>query len=150
MTGKLLHNPGRKYVPHLPSLLQVCEHNYGRLLRLLPDCDTEDLIYRFEVSPLQVYQIRIVECSRYTTTVEIEQQNQRQPAFMRQQMEVRLYHDAQMAEVLRYQRKRAVRGSYPYPNKDMHHANEKEQMNRFLAEWLSFCLRHTRCDSSPA
>ena len=40
-------NSERKYVPHLPSILAVCEANYAHMMRLLPDVDTEHLEYKF-------------------------------------------------------------------------------------------------------
>ena len=54
---------GRKYIPKLANMHQVCEVNYGRLLRLLPDCDTEDLEYQFRVNASLLYTIKIIDCS---------------------------------------------------------------------------------------
>jgi uncharacterized protein YqiB (DUF1249 family) len=139
LTKAANHN---KYVPHLPSLLAVCDANYGRLLKLLPDCDTEDLLYEFDVSPVLRYQIQIIECCRYTTSVEIRQIPDNSPAYMQPSMLVRLYHDASMAEVLSFQHIGQIKASYRYPNHQMLHRNEKEQMNIFLAEWLCFCLEN--------
>ena len=68
MTGKIEQDVRRKYVPHLPSIQRVCALNYVRLIRLLPDCDTEDLEYQFQVNKVLNYSIKIVECSRYTST----------------------------------------------------------------------------------
>ncbi|TDF38357.1 DUF1249 domain-containing protein [Alteromonadaceae bacterium M269] len=137
-------NQHNKYVPNLPSLLAVCDANYGRLLKLLPDCDTEELIYHFDVSPELRYQIQIVECCRYTTSVEIRQIPNGSPAYLQPSMMVRLYHDASMAEVLSFQHMSQIKPSYQYPNSKMLHRNEKEQMNIFLAEWLCFCLENNK------
>ena len=141
MSGIELNNQQRKYVPHLPSLLAVCETNYARLLRLLPDCDTLDLSYSFTLNTRTTYQINIIESSRYTSTITLAQLSQGMPEFLRPEMQVRLYHDAQMAEVLSSQNFSAFKPSYQYPNNRMHQRNEKEMVNRFLAEWLSFCLQ---------
>ncbi|MCV2883599.1 DUF1249 domain-containing protein [Aestuariibacter sp. AA17] len=129
----------KKYVPHLPSHLSVCEWNYARLLRLLPDCDTSDLSYTFDVSAATKYKIRIVDSSRYTSTLELEQDCTITPHYLRPLMLVRLYHDAQVAEVVSAQQTGGLKSSYGYPNNNMHLPNEKEMVNRFLAEWLSFC-----------
>jgi uncharacterized protein YqiB (DUF1249 family) len=123
-------------------LLAVCDANYGRLLKLLPDCDTEDLHYKFDVSPSLSYQIKIVECCRYTTSIEMRQIPDNSPSYMQPSMLVRLYHDARMAEVLSFQHIGQIKASYRYPNHQMLHRNEKEQMNIFLAEWLCFCLEN--------
>lgn len=143
MSGIESNNLQRKYVPHLPTLLAVCEVNYARLLRLLPDCDTLDLKYNFSINKHLSYRITIIDSSRYTSTLELAQCNDSVPAYLSPVMQVRLYHDAQMAEVLHSQNIGAIRPSYAYPNKKMHQKNEKEMVNRFLAEWLQFCLQQS-------
>jgi len=138
---------GRKYVPKLANMHQVCEVNYGRLLRLLPDCDTEDLQYQFQVNAGLSYTIKIIECSRYTSTLEMSQKSligQVKYEFLRPVVQVRLYHDARMAEVISAQNIGSLKPSYQYPNTKMYQKNEKEMVNSFLAEWLQFCL--TQCD----
>ena len=134
---------GRKYVPKLANMHQVCEINYGRLLRLLPDCDTEDLQYQFKVNASLLYTIKIIECSRYTSTLEMSQKNQMGYEFLRPVVQVRLYHDAKMAEVISAQNIGSLKPSYQYPNTKMYQKNEKEMVNLFLAEWLQFCLKHS-------
>ncbi|MEP0354176.1 MAG: DUF1249 domain-containing protein [Paraglaciecola sp.] len=130
----------KKYVPKVASMHKVCEFNYGRLLRLLPDCDTEDLEYQFEISPALQYTIKIIECSRYTSTIEMSQKSHVGFEFLQPIVQVRLYHDAQMAEVLQAQNIGSLKPSYQYPNIKMYQKNEKEMVNLFLAEWLQFCL----------
>ncbi|GAA0854190.1 DUF1249 domain-containing protein [Aliiglaciecola litoralis] len=132
----------RKYVPHLPSLLTVCEQNYARLLRILPDCDTVTLSYTFEINDGLYYRVKILDSSRYTSTVELAQLVDNVPSYLRPVMQIRLYHDANVAEVLSAQHMGKLQPSYAYPNNKMHQPNEKEMTNHFLAEWLSFCLRH--------
>lgn len=131
---------GRKYVPKLANMHQVCEINYGRLLKLLPDCDTEDLQYQFKVNTSLLYTIKIIQCSRYTSTLEMSQKSQMGYEFLRPVVQVRLYHDAKMAEVLSAQNIGSLKPSYQYPNTKMYQKNEKEMVNLFLAEWLQFCL----------
>lgn len=130
----------RKYVPKVATMHKVCEVNYGRLLRLLPDCDTEDLQYQFEVNASLLYTIKIIECSRYTSTLEMSQKSQMEYEFLRPVVQVRLYHDAKMAEVISAQNIGSLQPSYRYPNIKMYQKNEKEMVNIFLAEWLQFCL----------
>lgn len=134
---------GRKYVPKLANMHQVCEVNYGRLLRLLPDCDTEDLEYQFHVNTSLQYTIKIIDCSRYTSTLEMSQKSligQVEYEFLRPVVQVRLYHDARMAEVISAQNIGSLKPSYQYPNAQMYQKNEKEMVNLFLAEWVQFCL----------
>lgn len=136
-----LHNQ-RKYVPHLPSMQALCELNYAHVLRILPDCDTEDLSYHFSVGKGLSYEIRIVESARYTSTLSIRQTTQEMPTYLTPSMTVRLYHDARMAEVINSQNTGALKPSYSYPNIKMRQRNEKHMVNIFLAEWLQFCLPH--------
>ncbi|WP_293745665.1 DUF1249 domain-containing protein [uncultured Paraglaciecola sp.] len=131
---------GRKYVPKLANMHKVCEVNYGRLLRLLPDCDTQDLQYQFEVNVSLIYTIKIIDCSRYTSTLEMSQKSQMGFEFLRPVVQVRLYHDAKMAEVISAQNIGSLKPSYQYPNIKMYQKNEKEMVNLFLAEWVQFCL----------
>lgn len=130
----------KKYVPHLPSILATCENNYVCMLKLLPDCDSVDLSYEFEVNPQLKYNIKIVDSSRYTSTLEMLQLSANTPAFLRPKMTIRLYHDAKVAEVLIAQRTSQLKPVYEYPNLNMHQRNEKFMVNVFLAEWLHFCL----------
>lgn len=132
----------KKYVPHLPSILATYENNYVCMLKLLPDCDTKDLGYEFEVSESFKYRISIIDSSRYTSTLEMSQISANTPAFMRPKMTIRLYHDAKVAEVLEAQRTAKLKAVYEYPNLNMHQRNEKFMVNVFLAEWLHFCLTH--------
>ena len=129
----------KKYIPHLPSMHALCEHNYIRLMRLLPDVD-ETLTYRFETSATLHYEIVVLEVSRYTSTVKISQLCTTTPSYLKPVMTVRLYHDARMAEVLSSQNSGAFAPSYEYPNHKMRQRNEKHMINSFLAEWLQFCL----------
>ena len=55
---------------------------------------------------------------------------------------VRVYHDAQSAEVVSYQEQNRFHGAYEYPNSRMRQRDEKVQINRFLGEFLSLCLEH--------
>ena len=55
-------------------------------------------------------------------------------------MRIQLYHDAKSAEVVAYQHQSRFHGAYEYPNKRMRARDEKEQLNRFLGEYLSLCL----------
>lgn len=129
----------RKYVPNLKRMQAVCDANYASLITLLPEIDEQDMTYRFDDGKRLAYCIEIVECARFTTTVKIQQDNAGLPAYMQPSMRVRLYHDVRMAEVLESQNTSAFRASYPYPNKRMMQKNEKEMINLFLHEWLTYC-----------
>jgi uncharacterized protein YqiB (DUF1249 family) len=135
---------GKKYVPHLPSLLAMGEHNYGKLMLLLPDVDDRDMTYEFTINTVLTYQITILDVARYTTTVEIAQVAKNLPKFLKPALTVRMYHDVRSAEVLSVQNIGKIQPSYDYPNLQMHQKNEKFMTNVFLTEWLTFCERQQK------
>lgn len=94
--------------------------------------------------------INIVETAPYTTTVELEQSSFL-PAVKKSKVLVRLYHDANMAEIVGWDRHRNWRPRYLYPNDKMYLPDEKQSLNTFLSDWLVFCCKHgyfidTKCD----
>ena len=95
---------------------------------------------RFETNQQQVYQIKIIECSKYTNLIEMRQLSTSIPAIMQPQLEVRVYHDAHLAEVVKNKNMGRIQQSYEYPNKRMMQKDEKTQNNLFLNDWLKFSL----------
>jgi uncharacterized protein YqiB (DUF1249 family) len=110
------------------------------MLKLLPDCDSEDLSYEFSINKELTYKVQILESTRYTSTLEMSQIHASHAKYLSPSMVVRLYHDAKVAEVLESQRTSQLQPVYEYPNLKMHQRNEKFLVNVFLAEWLHFCL----------
>jgi uncharacterized protein YqiB (DUF1249 family) len=55
-------------------------------------------------------------------------------------LDIRLYHDAQLAEVVSSVGCRQLAARNDYPNQKMHQCDEKSQLNQFLGELISFCL----------
>lgn len=94
-------------------------------------------------------EIKILEAFKYTTTLEIVQRPKFEKWMTNPTMLVRVYHDANTAEVMSYQGHRNLKSRYPQPNPKMYHSDEKMQVNRFLGEWLSHCLKVGRCSRAP-
>ncbi|OXS14153.1 hypothetical protein CGX12_15865 [Zobellella denitrificans] len=132
----------RKHVPDLKALQRTCDTNYLALMKLLPKGATAGESVSVGISDQVLFVLRVLEIAPYTWHVSIEQCTPGLPSFMRMKVRVRLYHDVRMAEVCASQQIFALQPSYDYPNKNMHHPNEKEQVNLFLAEWLRCCLYH--------
>lgn len=132
----------RRHVPDLPALQRVCEINYMGLMKLLPEQAFTAQGYAFAAADRLHFRLRVLEESRFTSLVEIAQKNENLPHYLRAYLQVRLYHDVRMAEVCVSQQISRLQPSYHYPNAQMHHRDEKEQCNHFLAEWLRFCLAH--------
>lgn len=61
---------------------------------------------------------------------------------------VRAYHDMQLAEITDETSSEFIKGAYPYPNPKMVQPNEREQLDQFLTEWLSYCLHNGLADLS--
>lgn len=115
--------------------------NYHRLLGMLPGLNQGVDLWRFQAgSDADIdLEIEVKERARYTSVVEIRQNhdNLEMPAFM-----LRLYHDADVAEVIAFDGHRNWQSQYAYPNPKMYQPDEKQALNRFLADWLVFCRKH--------
>jgi uncharacterized protein YqiB (DUF1249 family) len=135
----------RRYVPDLKGFMNDCDANYLRFLQLLPAMqEVDSWVFGVETlrdRPLSRVCLRVIERSRYTTTVTLEQEYDYPEWLPSPLITVRLYHDARMAEVLAYQRSAKIRQSYDYPNGCMYQRDEKAQLNALLGEWLQHCLK---------
>ncbi|GAB3105243.1 DUF1249 domain-containing protein [Aestuariicella hydrocarbonica] len=134
----------RRYIVDLSGQQACCEANYARLLKLMPTFDQRDQWHYDVQAGEQFWSIRlaVTERARYTTMLEVTQQNGLQEWGSSPRLQVRLYHDARMAEVVAWQEHRRVRPRYEYPNRNMYQRDEKAQFNRFLEDWLSHSLAH--------
>lgn len=132
----------KRHVPNLAGLHRVCETNYMGLMKLLPDSAFKAKGHAFFAANNLHFQLRVLDEGRFTTLIEVVQKNENLPHYLSAYLQVRLYHDARMAEVCVSQQISRLQSSYDYPNAKMHHRDEKEQCNHFLAEWLRFCLAH--------
>ncbi len=137
-----------KYVPDLTRQMALCEANYARLSKLLPDidgCQQRDFIVDVAERQSKV-SISVQERFKFTSTLLIVQQfltaddSADIHRWLSPQLVVRLYHDARMAEVISPTRGSQLLGKYRYPNKSMYQVDEKIQLNDYLAQWLSHCL----------
>lgn len=134
----------RQYQPQLPDFLSLCERNYARLNRLLPAQFAPGLQWHIAINPQQHYQLSVLECGPFTTRLQIKLVAPDQPGlgdnFVKPSFDVQLYHDAQLAEVVRMASHRKFAARYPYPNPQMMQPDEKRQINQLLADWLKLCV----------
>jgi uncharacterized protein YqiB (DUF1249 family) len=131
-----------KYQPDVSALHRCCSLNYSLLLKLVPALDVG--CYFFYHLDCACYQLEVIEQTKYTSVVSIEtiasnvkigeNANSLTP-----QIKVRMYHDAQMAEVLASRQIRFFKSSYDYPNRLMQQPDEKHQINKYLSQWLKHC-----------
>lgn len=121
--------------------LGLYERNFSRLTALLPNLPQRETSFVVAVAGLSQIYIEIQEQNPYTTTLHIRQDIAAGgPWVCDLAMKVRVYHDARVAEVIAYQGVHALRPFYPYPNPRMLQPYEKRRVNRFLGEWLNYCL----------
>lgn len=134
----------KRHVPDLKRLGVLFEGNYRRMRQLtavLEDAQPRYIYLHAAGHYLGQIRLQLVESCKYTDTILLEQIHNSGRWLNNPKMTVRVYHDAGVAEVIsccRYQRIEAVND---YPNRFMHHPDEKTQINAFLAEWLTFCLK---------
>ena len=141
-----------KHVPNLQRHHASCGLNYGLLMRLFKRFGQGDrlvFVLPFGGQDCQV-RMRLRTLGPYTALCESqcslltgESTWLPLPAFT-----VRLYHDMQLAEVTDETSQEFIAGAYPYPNPKMLQPNEREQLDQFLSEWLSYCLHHGMADLS--
>lgn len=158
----------KNYSVDLIRQMAECDANYIRLLKLIPELrtyrsnavceaelDVEHKLAEFVIADdydgqgETVVEVRLVETFKYTTTLAISQRPAAGKWLTNPTMQVRIYHDACTAEVTSYQNHRNFKPHYTQPNPHMYQRDEKIQVNRFLGEWLTHCLRAGRSLKVP-
>lgn len=127
----------RRYVPNLAAQQAESASNYLLLVRLMSVLNSErEAIFGV---PGQG-QILLTETQRspYTSFVTLVGLD-RAKWLQVPQLDVRMYHDARMAEVASIDGFRPVQGSHSRADRQRH-ADEKQQINTYLGEWLRYCL----------
>lgn len=139
------HTPtGNRYKVDLATQQACCEANYARLLKLMPAFAERDQ-WQYDVQAGATFwkiRLRVTERAPYTTMLEVIQHNGLQQWGSSPSLQVRLYHDACMAEVTAWQGHQRLRPRYEYPNQQMYQRDEKAQFDRFLEDWLSYSLAY--------
>lgn len=139
----------KKYTVDLAAQMAECEANYARIMQLMPDMAELEL-RQFVVGVgdgKQQFRIAVTERCKYTTMVDISRQllvgeEGSRPWTAAPSFSLRVYHDARMAEVVAFNQHRQLLAKYDYPNDKMYQRDEKFQLNAFLGEWLSYCLKY--------
>lgn len=160
-------NPRKaKYRFDICQMTAECEANYRRLQRLLPDVAWMSAQVMARKIPLPIamasplrrlslsaswstktslnVSFSLQQQSRFTSSLIItvdlalgEVASYLSPPTV---MQVQMYHDIKLAEVISIAGRRASLASYDYPNDKMFLPDEKAQQNKLLAEWLERCL----------
>lgn len=117
----------------------IFEKNYLYLREIFPeliDVSQGSLIFR---DSLKTVKVRCLEVSRYTTLISLELTFLQCPQIQPVNMSIRLYHDAELADVVSYQEITRLIAPYFSTNKNRHE-NHKRQANILLNELLSGCV----------
>ncbi|MCX7101519.1 MAG: DUF1249 domain-containing protein [Methylobacter sp.] len=132
-------NPVNKSV----CLEHVCESNYQKLFRLIPDLMAfKDAATGF--APLHTaLHLEIIERTPYTLTLELSHcfkkssEDSLAPA-----VKIRVYLDAHLAEVLSDHAREAVTQVFKDASLSRDIMNYKWRLNYFLQKWLDHCLKN--------
>ena len=121
---------------------QVCETNFNKLFRLIPQ------LMSYENSALgysgnkPTLMLKIIERTPYTLTIELSHCFERplnnlfEPA-----VKIRIYLDAQLVEVMRDHERSHVSNAIKDPGKFDEIMDYKWNLNYFLEKWLNHCLK---------
>ena len=124
----------------------VHEANYARLLYVIPEIQSirSRALIRSQTKNHKI-EINVLEKTKYTSALSITLiQHSSQRWLPNLCIVIRTYHDARIVEVINFQNHCQIRSKYNYPNAKMYHKNEKQQINHFFGEWLSYCIK-SRC-----
>ncbi len=141
----------QRYVPDIAKFGAICESNYVRICKLISRLEVgSEVLYQLHSQGAYLGDIRlqVLESSRYTDLVLLEQVQAAGKWLNNPQLTVRIYHDARMVEVISAAEHPRVEAVNDYPNHKMHLPDEKLQLNQFLSEWLGYCLSHGHANVS--
>lgn len=141
----------QQYRPYVPDFLSLCERNYAQLRFFLPQPSVVNATQSIQINSLEAYRITVLAEAPFTTTVRIAHMSESVYAWLKPQFEVRLYHDARLAEVTACQQIRQFKAVYSYPNTEMLQPDEKRQINALLRDWLILCQKqgYSRVEVKP-
>lgn len=123
------------------------ERNYSYLRDIFPgiiELYSGELVYR---DNLKVVKIQCLEVSRYTTLISLSLTFVECPQIPPVEMTIRLYHDAEVADVISYQNITRLIAPYFSAKKETDQ-DHKRQANILLYELLSGCVN--KCSMETA
>ena len=127
----------------LPALMELYELNYIQLRQLVPDLDAVQDQSTSTVKAALDLHLLVQERCRYTSTLHLTYQfADNGDSFPAPNVVVRMYHDAQMAELISRGGRPGRRDAEYDRFKNDYSLEIKWQANRFLHKWLGYCLHH--------
>jgi uncharacterized protein YqiB (DUF1249 family) len=123
-------------------LEQICESNYQKLLKLIPDLLTLKNTAIGLAPNNTTLHVAVIDSTPYTMTVELSHCfNKNLGEFLEPAVKIRLYLDAQLAEVLSDHIRAGVAQVFKDPGLSREIMNYKWRLNYFLQKWLDHCLK---------
>jgi len=152
LSGKLTSvmsfvNPVNKSI----CLEQVCASNYQKLLKLIPDLMEFKNTAVGHAPHHTTLHLEIIERTPYTMTVELSHCFSRNhDELLEPAVKIRVYLDAQLAEVLSDHARAGVAQVFKDPGLSREIMNYKWRLNYFLQKWLDHCLKKNYLFSAHA
>jgi len=116
------------------GLMDIYEHNYLRLRKIVPDLEIADEMISVTPGHLDLY-LSVTERCKYTTMLRLTYLfRQDGKSVCQPDMHIKIYHDARIAEVqdrLDRKHRRIYSGNT---------LQQKWKLNRFLYKWLGYCI----------
>lgn len=123
-------------------LEQICESNYQKLFKLIPDIVTFKETAIGLAAHNTMLHLKVIERTPYTMTVELSHCfNKNLEEFLEPAVEIRIYLDAQLAEVISDHVRASVAQVFKDPGLSREIMNYKWRLNYFLQKWLDHCLK---------
>lgn len=149
--GPLSHDPPGTFA----ALMDLYEHNYINMRRLLPVMPPARVGYVSQVSGGLDLHLHVIERCRYTSELTLTYQfGQDDGATIAEpNLRIRVYHDARQAEVMAAQPRHHPTFTI---NALARHPPEgaplftRWRYNRFLYKWLGYCLRQGHHFAAPS
>ena len=125
----------------LSHLMAHCEANYLLLVYILPNGHWKDLHLKTTFG--QNVRIQYIEESTYTMTIAMWFDSVNSQLINNsKKWVIRLYHDAEVAEMLADDKGHQLDSRYHYPNQKMYSPDEKFRANEHLNECLLNCYQN--------
>lgn len=123
-------------------LEKVCESNYQKLFKLIPDLRSFEHHAVGLTHDHPALYLSVLERNPYTLTIELSHRFRHQlTELMEPAVKIRVYLDARLAEVIRDNDRPSVDRVYQNPGKALEIQEYKWRLNYFLQKWLDHCLQ---------
>jgi uncharacterized protein YqiB (DUF1249 family) len=125
--------------PNVGRLVELCEHNYGLMLRLAPGLRRLRGSCRLGCPGHADLHLEVLEQARYTSLIHLTHYfSHSQGRLPEPDAVLRAYHDARELEVVELRQAGSVLSSAPlYERPGL---CNKWKLNDFVGKWLTFCL----------